>query len=73
MTAKRHRYKQTTSLQQRLLNAAEEARERARALPPGREREMLLRRAKQDEVTIGLADWLSPPRVDQHVARHRPR
>jgi hypothetical protein len=40
---------------------AEDARERARGLPPGKEREMLLRHAKQNEVTSNLTDWLSTP------------
>ncbi|AWL95596.1 MULTISPECIES: hypothetical protein [Bradyrhizobium] len=61
MTAKRNRNKQTRSLQERLAAFAENARERARSLPPGREREMLLRRAKQNEVTSNLTDWLSAP------------
>ncbi len=47
------------SLQERLLPSARNARERARRMPPGYEREMLLRRAKQHEVTSDLADWLS--------------
>lgn len=61
MTAKRNRRKQTQSLQQRLATFAENARERARNLPPGKEREMLLRRAKQNEMTSNLTDWLSAP------------
>lgn len=64
MTAKRNRRKQTQSLQERLAAFAafaESAREHARSLPPGREREMLLRRAKQNEITSNLTDWLSAP------------
>ncbi|MEZ2141859.1 hypothetical protein AAE026_06005 [Bradyrhizobium sp. DN5] len=61
MTAKRNRRKQTQSLQQRLTTFAENARERARSLPPGNERDMLLRLAKQNEVTSNLTDWLSAP------------
>ena len=61
MTAKRNRRKQTRSLQERLTAFADSARERARSLPPGREREILLRRAKQNEVTSNLTDWLSAP------------
>ncbi|MBR0819911.1 hypothetical protein [Bradyrhizobium liaoningense] len=61
MTAKRSRRKQTQSLQQRLTTCAENARERAYSLPPGKEREMLLRRAKQNEATSNLTDWLSMP------------
>ena len=61
MTAKRNRRKQTQSLQERLATFAEDARERARALPPGKEREQLLQRAKQNEMTSDLTDWLSAP------------
>jgi hypothetical protein len=61
MTAKRNRRKQTQSLQERLAAFAEDARERARSLPAGREREMLLRRAEQNEATLNLTDWLSAP------------
>ncbi|WP_298241017.1 hypothetical protein [uncultured Bradyrhizobium sp.] len=61
MTARRNRKKQTQSLQERLAAFAERARERALSLPPGQERELLLRRAKQNEVTSNLTDWLSAP------------
>lgn len=61
MTAKRNRRKQTQSLQERLAAFAEGARERAHELPPGREREMLLRRARQNEVASNLTDWLNAP------------
>ncbi|AWM01775.1 hypothetical protein [Bradyrhizobium amphicarpaeae] len=61
MTATRNRRKQTQSLQERLAAFAENARERALSLPPGKERELLLQRAKQNEVTSNLTDWLSTP------------
>ncbi|MDH2347636.1 hypothetical protein QCM77_04910 [Bradyrhizobium sp. SSUT18] len=61
MTAKRNRRKQTQSLQERLAMFAETARERARSLPPGKERDLLLRRARQNEMTSTLTDWLSTP------------
>jgi hypothetical protein len=61
MTSKRNRRKQTRSLQERLMTFAEDDRERARGLPPGKEREMLLRHAEQNEVTSNLTDWLSAP------------
>lgn len=61
MTTKRNRRKQTQSLQERLQASAEKARELARRMPAGKEREMPLRRAKQNEVTSSLTDWLSAP------------
>jgi hypothetical protein len=66
MTTRRKRTKQLQSLQTRLLEAALEARERARRLPPGRERETLLRQARQDEVASDLADWLAVPVSSRH-------
>ncbi|OPY98832.1 hypothetical protein A5906_30140 [Bradyrhizobium sacchari] len=66
MTAKRNRRKQTQPLQQRLTSFAEAARERARRMPPGKERDMLLRRAKQNEVTSDLTDLLSAPGYRRH-------
>jgi hypothetical protein len=61
MTTKRNRRKQTQSLQERLMTFAETARERARRMPACKEREMLLRRAKQSEMTSTLTDLLSAP------------
>lgn len=61
MTATRKRTKHTQSLQERLLTSADEARERAQRMPPGKARDMLLRRAMQDEVTSSLTEWLSAP------------
>ncbi|TYL89188.1 hypothetical protein FXB40_36800 [Bradyrhizobium rifense] len=61
MTATRKRTKQTQSLQQRLLTSADKARERAQHMPPGKARDILLRRAMQNEVTSSLTDWLSAP------------
>jgi hypothetical protein len=61
MTAKRSRRKQTQSLQERLKSFANSARERARQMPPGKDREILLGRAKQTEATSYLTDWLSAP------------
>jgi hypothetical protein len=61
MTAKRNRTKQTQSLQERLQLSAKRARELARRMSPGKDRDILLRRAEQSEVTSNLTDWLSAP------------
>nr|WP_249149063.1 hypothetical protein [Bradyrhizobium manausense] len=66
MTAKRNRRKQTQSLQQRLMSFASSARERARRMPPGKERETLLKRATQNEVASSLTDWLTAPGYKGH-------
>jgi hypothetical protein len=58
---KRRRFKQTTSLQERLAAAANRLRAEARSLPPGHRREMLLRKARQNETASHLTEWLSLP------------
>ncbi|MBR0953319.1 hypothetical protein [Bradyrhizobium canariense] len=58
---KRRRFKQTRTLDERLAEEAARLREEARALAPGRRREMLLRRARQDETAMRIASWLSSP------------
>jgi hypothetical protein len=64
MKRKRNRAKQTTSLQARLVSLAQYARERARTMPPGDEREKLLRQAAQAEQAAELNEALSlgPPK-----------
>ena len=55
---KRRRFKQTRTLHQRLADEAAQLREQARALAPGRHREMLLLRAQQDEMAMQIDAWL---------------
>ncbi|MBR0780457.1 hypothetical protein [Bradyrhizobium iriomotense] len=57
----RRRYKQTRTLDQRLAEEAARLRDEARALPPGREREILLRKARQDETAVQIEAWLRSP------------
>lgn len=57
----RRHFKQTQSLRQRLADEAKRLREEARSLPPGRRREMLLRRVRQDETAIQIDAWISSP------------
>ncbi|WP_342739798.1 hypothetical protein [Bradyrhizobium sp. B117] len=58
---KRRRFKQTKTLDQRLAEEVMRLRDEARALPPGRSREMLLRKARQDETAIQIEAWLRSP------------
>ena len=58
---RRRRFKQTVSLKERLLAASRDALERAQALPPGIERDALLRLARRTKVTADFDDWLSSP------------
>jgi hypothetical protein len=57
----RHRFKQTLSLAERLLNEAKRARVLASSLPPGRERDDLLRKARNADVAARIEDWLRSP------------
>ena len=57
----RRRFKQTVSLEERLAQEAKRLRDEARLLPPGAEREALLRRARQAETGSHMSEWLSSP------------
>jgi hypothetical protein len=61
MTMRRNRRKQTVSFDQRLEQAAHSAREEARRLPDGQERETLLKKARQAEVAAHINEWLTSP------------
>jgi hypothetical protein len=45
----------------RLLKQAQDAREAARRLPPGKRRETLLRQARASEMTVQIEKWISSP------------
>jgi len=47
-------------LRDRLASFAEDTRERAAGLPPGNERDELLRKARQAD-TVSRDDWLNSP------------
>ena len=61
LVVKRTRRKQTISFGDRLKMAAKEARQAAQQLPHGREREDLLRKARQAEAAIHINGWLTSP------------
>ncbi|MBR0822343.1 hypothetical protein [Bradyrhizobium liaoningense] len=58
---RRRRFKQPKTLRERLADEAARLRTEARALAPGYRREMLLRRARQDEMAIQIDSWLRSP------------
>jgi len=58
---KRRRVKQTQSLQDRLATWAEEVREQAARLPPGPERDTLLKKLRQADTASHLEDWANSP------------
>jgi leucyl aminopeptidase len=55
----RRRSKQSESLQDRLMKFAKEAREKASRLPPGSEREDMLRKARQADTASHMNDWIN--------------
>lgn len=57
----RRRFKQTHSLEERLSEQAKRLREEAKLLPPGAEREAMLRKAKQAEAAGSMTEWLRSP------------
>jgi hypothetical protein len=57
----RRRFKQTTTLEDRLAQEAERLKEEAKKLPHGPEREILLRKARQAETGSHLSEWLRSP------------
>lgn len=61
MTIKRNRRKQTVPFDARLRKAADDAREAARKLPQGPERDILLNKASQAEMAANINKWLTPP------------
>ena len=60
---KRRRFKQQLTLQDRLAAWSKQVREQAAALPPGPEREALIKRARQADVACHLDDWASSPEL----------
>ena len=58
---KRRRFKQTQTLQERLAAFANEARNKAVELPPGLEKDDLLKRARQADAALHMQDWLNSP------------
>jgi hypothetical protein len=57
----RRRIKHETSFEERLAEHARRLKEEAKKLPPGKERDGLMRRARQAEVTAHLNQWLTSP------------
>jgi len=65
MVKRRRRFKQTTTLAQRLTQEAGRLRERAGQLPPGTEQSALWRKLRQTETALRIDALLSSP---EHVA-----
>jgi hypothetical protein len=59
----RRRLKQTLSLEERLAEEAKRLREEAKLLPPGPQRETLLRKARQCDTGSHMSEWLRSPEL----------
>jgi hypothetical protein len=57
------RVKKTSLLEDRLDQMAEHCRQKAAHLPPGPERDELVRKARQAETTSRLTEWVLSPRL----------
>lgn len=57
----RRRIIQTEPFRKRLASFAKEARERAARLPPGAEKDELLKKARQADTACYLEDWANSP------------
>jgi hypothetical protein len=57
----RRRFKQDLTFKDRLTAWANEARVRAKKLPPGPERDAMIKKASQAEVAAHLDDWANSP------------
>ncbi len=55
----RRRFKQESSLQERLAFWANDMREKALGLQPGLERDELLKKARQAEVASHMDEWMN--------------
>ena len=61
MVKRRRRFKQTTSLAERLKDEAGRLREQARSLSPGPEQAQLWRKVRQAETALRIDAWLAMP------------
>lgn len=57
----RSRFKQTSSLEERLAEEAKQLREQAMMLPPGPVRDAVERRARQADAAARVNEWLMSP------------
>lgn len=61
MVIRRRRVRHEASFEIRLRKHAQDAREAARHLPPGKTRETLLRQARASEMAVQIEKWISSP------------
>jgi hypothetical protein len=61
MTKTRRRFKQATSLRERLARFAAEVRQEAECAPAGHEKDQMLMRAERAELAADIAEWSARP------------
>jgi len=61
MFRRRNRTKHTLTFEERLAQAATQLEEQARSMPPGQERDAIMKKARQAETAAHINDWLSSP------------
>ena len=61
--SEQRRFKQETSLQDRVVAWAKQVRAEADALPPGPERDALLKKVRQTEMAMHLDRWVNSPQL----------
>lgn len=59
----RRRVKQSDPLEVRLAEEAKQLREQAKSLPPGPDRDLILRKARQCETGSRMSEWLRSPEL----------
>jgi hypothetical protein len=64
----RNRLKHTKTFKERLMEEAAKFREAAEQLPPGTERELLMKRVRQAESAMEISDWFAAPGVPPPAA-----
>ena len=57
----RRKVKHIASFEDRLAHEAQRLREQAKALPPGLDRDHLVRKARQAETAAHISGWLTSP------------
>jgi hypothetical protein len=60
---RRRRTKHAKTFKERLIEEAARFREAAEQLPPGTERELLMKRVRQAESAAEISDWLGKPQA----------
>jgi len=58
---KRRRFKQTNSLQNRLTAWAQEVRDKAKLLPPGPQKDEMMKKVRQADIASHLDEWANSP------------